>query len=47
MKNLKGREYIFFYEGVQAGTPESIEKLSQLMGMNVSEKMYHISAKMS
>jgi len=31
---------------VKAGTPESLEKLSQLMGMNISEKMYEIFAQM-
>jgi hypothetical protein len=46
MERLKGQDYVFFYEGVRAGTPESIEKLSELMGMNVSEKMYRIFAEM-
>jgi len=46
MELLKGQDYVFFYEGVRTGTPESIEKLSELMGMNVSEKMYRIFAEM-
>lgn len=40
MESLRGRDYVFFYEGVTAGSAESVEKLSQLLGMNVSEKMY-------
>jgi hypothetical protein len=46
MERLKGQDYVFFYEGVRAGTPESMEQLSQLMGMNISEKMYQIFAEM-
>lgn len=46
MERLKGQDYVFFYEGVRPGTPESMEKLSQLMGMNISEEMYQIFAEM-
>lgn len=46
MEQLQGKDYVFFYEGVKAGTPESLEKLSQLMGMNISEKMYEVFAQM-
>ncbi|MBP7773934.1 hypothetical protein KA071_02480, partial [Candidatus Gracilibacteria bacterium] len=46
MERLKGQDYVFFYEGVRPGTAESMEKLSQLMGMNISEKMYQIFAEM-
>lgn len=46
MESLRGRDYIFFYEGVTAGSAESVEKLGQLLGMNVSEKMYQFFAEM-
>jgi hypothetical protein len=47
MENLKGREFVFFYEWVESGTPESIAELSQLTGINISEKMYSLFAEMS
>lgn len=46
MESLRGRDYVFFYEGVTAGSAESVEKLGQLLGMNVSEKMYKFFADM-
>ena len=46
MEVLRWREYVFFYEGVKPGTQASLEKLSELMGMNISEEMYDIFAKM-
>ena len=47
MQSLKDRDYVFFYEGVRVGTPESLEKLSNLMGMDVSPEMYDILANMA
>ncbi len=47
MKNLQGREFVFFYEWVQPGTPESIAELSQLTGINISEEMYDLFAEIS
>jgi hypothetical protein len=44
MIRLRGEDYVFLYEWVREGTPESLEKLSQLMGMDVSEKMYQTFA---
>lgn len=46
IENLKGRDYVFFYEWVQQGTPASMEKLSKLMGINISEEMYALFAQM-
>lgn len=40
MQNLVGQEYVFFYEGVRSGTTESLEKLSTLLGTDVSPEMY-------
>jgi hypothetical protein len=40
MKELNAEDYVFFYEGVKPGTAESLEKLSQLVGIDVSEEMY-------
>ena len=47
MKNLEGQEYVFFYEGVEPGSPESMEKLSELMGIEVSVDMYDMLAKIA
>jgi hypothetical protein len=44
MESMQGRDYVFFYEWVRPGTPESIEKLGQLMGMSISESMYQLFA---
>lgn len=46
MENLRGREFVFFYEGVESGTTESIAELSRLTGIEVSEKMYDMFARM-
>lgn len=35
MRELSTHEYIFFYEGVRSDSPESLEKLSKLMGTQV------------
>ncbi len=40
MKKLTGQEYVFFYEGVRPGTDESLERLSALLGTDVSPEMY-------
>ncbi len=40
MKKLIGQEYVFFYEGVRPGTDESLERLSALLGTDVSPEMY-------
>lgn len=47
MKKLQKEDYVFFYEGVKAGTPESMEKLSQFMGTTVSPEMYDILAEIA
>lgn len=47
IENLKGREFVFFYEWVESGTPESIAELSQLTGINISQEMYSLFAEMS
>lgn len=47
MENLRGREFVFFYEGVESGTAESMAELSRLTGVEVSEKMYTLFAQMS
>jgi hypothetical protein len=44
MKTLSTKDYVFFYEGVKPGTAESLEKLSQLIGTNISEEMYDTMA---
>lgn len=46
MEGLRGREYIFFYEGVRPGTPEGMAQLSKLMGIDISEEMYRLFAEM-
>lgn len=47
MENLRGRDFVFFYEWVEQGTPESIVELSSLMGVNITEKMYSVFAQMA
>lgn len=47
MKKLSQDDYVFFYEGVKAGTPESLEKLSQFMGTSVSPAMYDTLAELA
>jgi hypothetical protein len=47
MENLRGREFVFFYEGVESWTAESIAELGRLTGVEVSEKMYAFFAQMS
>ena len=47
MENLRGREFVFFYEGVESWTAESVAELSRLTGIEVSEKMYAVFAQMS
>ena len=45
MERLKGEDFIFFYEGVQAGSAENTEQLNTLIGTNVSTEMYDVTAK--
>ncbi|MEI6710980.1 MAG: hypothetical protein WCK88_01720 [bacterium] len=40
MQQLVGQEYVFFYEGVRSGTEQSLERLSTLLGTDVSPEMY-------
>ena len=40
MENLESQDYIFFYEGVKSSSAASLEKLSALMGTEVSPEMY-------
>lgn len=40
MQKLVGQEYVFFYEGVRSGSEQSIERLSSLLGSDVSPQMY-------
>lgn len=47
MENLRGRDFVFFYEWVEQWTPESILELSRLMGVNITEKMYNVFAQMA
>ncbi len=47
MEQLVGQEYVFFYEGVQSGTTESIERLSALLGTDVSAEMYDSLGRMA
>ena len=47
MELLRGRDFVFFYEGVEPWTEESIAELSRLTGMEISETMYQLSAQMS
>lgn len=44
MRKLVGQEYVFFYEGVRPGTDESLERLSALLGTDVSPEMYDMIA---
>jgi hypothetical protein len=46
METLRWRDFVYFYEWVRPGTDESLEQLSKLMGMSVSEEMYQIFAEM-
>lgn len=46
MRQLKTDDYVFFYEWVKRGSDESVEKLSQLMGMELSEDMYVLMAQL-
>ena len=47
MQKLSHDDYVFFYEGVKAGSPESLKKLSQFMGTDVSPEMYDILAEVA
>lgn len=40
MQKLIWQDYVFFYEGVRPGTDESLERLSTLLGTDVSPEMY-------
>ena len=47
MQGLSSEDYVFFYEGVKSGSEQSLEKLSQLMGTDISEDMYNTIAKIA
>lgn len=47
MYNLVGQDYVFFYEWVRSGTTESLEKLSTLLGTDVSPEMYDMLGKLA
>lgn len=47
MGKLVGKDVVFFYEGVQVGSEESLEELSSLMGSNISPEMYDTLASMA
>jgi hypothetical protein len=47
MESLAQKDYVFFYEWVKTGSEESLEKLSQLVGTDISEDMYNTVAKIA
>lgn len=47
MQKLEKEDYVFFYEGVKSGSPESLAKLSRFMGTTVSPEMYDVLAEVA
>jgi hypothetical protein len=47
MQKLHTQDYVFFYEGVRRGSAQSMEKLSQLMGTEISPEMYDTLAEVA
>lgn len=47
MESLRDKDYVFFYEGVKKWTDESIKKLGQLIGTDVTPEMYDTLAEIA